>query len=283
MKKFALISLSVIVALFAVVITYHYWNQEKLIFRSQCLDREHKFSFAVDFEEIFLPVASGGEVHGLHFRAPNSKGIVLFFHGRGKNIDFWSKRSNFFLSHHLDVMLIDYRGFGKSSPGFKEEWFLEDAIIAYDYVKQHYSENQIIVYGHSLGTAMATWAAAHNNPNKLILEAPFYSMLAAVIHTKPFIPEWVLRMILKYPLRTHTWIEKVRSPIYIFHGKADTIVPFAQGQLLFHHAKKTNAQVEFIPLDAWGHTNFDQHDQYQRKIKEIFETTDLLQNEDLAS
>ena len=257
-----------IVTLFGGMIAYHYINQDDMIFRPLPLQKEHEFTFKSNYEEVYLPV-SNGNIHGIYFKAENPKGVVLFLHGRGKNISFWANRADFFLEKHLDVFMIDYRGFGKSSPGFKESWLLEDALAGYDYLLSKFPEQKIHVFGNSLGTAMATWVAAHRNPNQLILESPYYSLLAAAAYTKPYLPYWAIRGILKYPLQTHKWITKVTAPIYIFHGKDDTIVPFVQSELLYQKVKKYNEKVEFIPLENWGHSHVEKHADYQARIKEI--------------
>ncbi len=268
MRKLFLGILIGVVLLFSGAIGYNYYKQDEFIFKSISLDREHQFSFASPFEEVFIPV-NGGEVHGIYFKREAPKGVVLFLHGRGKNLSTWGKRSDFFLERGYNVLLIDYRGFGKSSPGFKESWLLEDSLAAYDYLAKEVSEEKITVYGNSLGTAMAAWVAAHRNPNKLILEAPYYSLVAAAAYTKPFLPFWVVRAILKYPLQTHKWIGKVKAPIYIFHGKHDKVVPFIQSKLLYEKASRDNPRVEFIPLENWGHAQIEKHDQYQARIAEI--------------
>ena len=268
MKKTILSTFFVMVILFGAAIGYNYMKQEEMIFRSIPLDRDHTFSFEADFDEVFLPVGDG-EIHGVHFKTEGPRGAVLFLHGRSKNLDYWGKRARFFLERNLDVFIIDYRGFGKSSAGFKEHWFLEDSLAAFDYLKKSHAEENIIVYGCSLGTSMAAWVAANRSPKKLILESPFYSMLAAAAYAKPYLPLWAVKAVLKYPLQTHKWIGDVRAPIYIFHGKNDKIVPFAHSELLYEKVKKSNNEVVFIPLEDWGHSHLENHDYYQVRIEEI--------------
>lgn len=256
------------VTIFASAIGYNYMMQDELIFKAVPLSRDHQFDFEHNFEEVYIPV-SQGEVHGLHFKADDSRGAVCFLHGQGQNLAYWGTRAAFFLKENLDVFIIDYRGFGKSSKGYKEKWLLEDSLAAYDYLNTHFDENQIIVCGNSLGTAMATWVAANRNPNKLILEAPYYSLLAAAAHRRPYLPIWAIRLILKYPLHTNQWIKRVSSPVYIFHGRLDDVIPFVQGQLLYEEGSKHNDQVTFIPLDDFIHTNMQKDKQYQQHIAEI--------------
>lgn len=268
MRKFILGTFLLITTICAAAIGYNYMMQDELIFKAIPLARDFKFDFDVEFEEVFLPVKKG-EVHGIHFKSEDPKGAVCFLHGQGKNLSYWGNRANFFLKENLDVFIIDYRGFGKSSPGYKESWLLEDSLAAYDYLSTHFDENKIIVCGNSLGTAMATWVAANRKPNKLILEAPYYSLLAAAAHRRPYIPIWVLKMILKYPLHTNRWIKNVSSPVYIFHGRLDNVIPFVQGQLLYEEVQRHNSRANFYPLDDFVHTNMQTDVQYQDHIAEI--------------
>ncbi len=268
MRKIILGSFVGIVTLFGLAIGYNYYKQDELIFKSVPLEKDYQFSFSAPFEEVYLPVSSG-EIHGIYFKKEEPKGVVLFLHGRSKNLSFWGKRSEFFLERGYSVFVIDYRGFGKSSPGFSESWLLEDSLIAYDYLAKSYNQETIIVYGNSLGTAMATWVAAHRSPGKLILEAPYYSLVDAAAYTRPYLPLWAIKAILKYPLQTHKWIGKVKAPIYIFHGKNDRVVPYLQSQLLYEKACRHNNRVEFIPLEDWGHAHIEKHTSYQAKIGQI--------------
>ncbi len=257
-----------VVTIMASALGYNYMKQDELIFKAIPLDRDFVFDFDVEFEEVFLPVKDG-EVHGVYFKSENRKGVVCFLHGQGKNLSYWGKRAHFFLNQNLDVFIIDYRGFGKSSSGYKESWLLEDALAAYDYLAGLFDEDQITVCGNSLGTAMATWVASQRNPNKLILEAPYYSLLAAASHAKPYLPIWGIKAILKYPLHTNQWIKNVKSPVYIFHGRKDNIIPFLHGQLLFEEVTRHNDKAEFIPLDDFMHTNMQNDEQYREYINKI--------------
>lgn len=268
MKKF-LSGFFTATLLFMVLIVYHYYEeQDSLIFKNAPLHKKHTFNFKHKYEEVFLPTSEEGEIHGLHFTRPESKGVIYFLHGNSRNLDFHGHREEMFVEGGYDFFSIDYRGFGKSSKGFKESWLLEDAMVGYEYLKEQYPEDKIIVVGHSLGSAMATYVCANTHPKALILEAPFYSMIEAAHFTKPFLPTWVITIICKYPLRTNQWIANVKSPIHIFHGTVDKVVPYEQGKMLFEECPK-NGDVSFYTLDNWGHDDLHEHDNYQSQIWDI--------------
>jgi len=268
MKKYIKFFLIIIPLILLSLVSYNYIKQDHYIFRSLPLSRDFAYQWDVPFDEIFIPVGHDGEINALHFHSPSPKGAILFLHGQGKNLHHWGDRAHFFLERNYDVMIIDYRGFGKSSKGFKENWLLEDAEAAYHHLLESFSEDQIVVYGQSLGTAMGTWVASQHQPKMLILEAPYYSMIAAAAYTKPFLPKWIIKLILKYPLKTNEWIKNVKSPIYIFHGTKDLTIPFVQARALYNEIKHEK-DVEMIILPGWGHGNIPDHVDYLAKIAEI--------------
>jgi len=265
MKRFFFITLIVITVGIGAFLHHAYRTQDQVIFRSQPLDKSFTYHWDHPFQEVFLETLEGTEINGLWFQTPNPKGVVLFFHGRGRNLNTYGNRAAPFIERGYDVFIIDYRGFGKSSRGFKEEWFLEDGDTAYHFLMKYYAEKDIIVYGHSMGTSIATWVAANHNPRLLILEAPFYSMLAAAHYTKPILPRWVVSLILKYHLRTDQWIRNVKAPVYIFHGSLDKVVPFEHSTMLL--GIKPNA--EFIALPDASHNDIHLDPIYHDKIQQL--------------
>ncbi len=268
MKKLFLI-FSFLALSFTGSFVYHiYTTQDAVIFKSIPLEKGYVYEWDHPFQELYLETLEHTEINALWFQTKNPKGVVLFFHGRGKNLAVYGKRATPFIEKGYDVFIIDYRGFGKSSNGFKENWILEDGDTAYHFLLQHYKENEIIVYGHSLGTSIATWVASHHNPRMLILEAPFYNMISVASHTKPLIPEWLIQWVLRYHLHTDQWINKVQAPIYIFHGIPDTVIPYEHSQKLFakikHHSKN-----ELLILPEAGHNNIHHDPLYQEKLEEL--------------
>ncbi len=267
-KKIFLTLVMVAIVLAGGLIFHYHKNQEEIIFRTVPLDETHVFELEHPYQEIFLQTPDETRINGLWFHQTGAKGVVLFFHGRGKNLDFWAHRAYPFIQKGYDVFIIDYRGFGKSSKGVTESSLLEDGDVAYDFLLAHYPEDKIVVYGHSMGTSIATWVASTHNPQMLILEAPYTNMIEAAAFTKPFVPEWLIKWILKYHLRNDLWITRVKCPIYIFHGKLDTTVPYNHSQKLYSSIKD-NRQNEMITLPNAGHGNISHDPIYSKKLNEI--------------
>lgn len=270
-KKISISCLSLLAIVFAALLFQNYRSQEKQMFQSVPLPKDHVYHWDSPFDELYIPVGEKSLINALHFHCASPKGVVLFLHGRGKNLDHYGKYAKFFLEYGYEVFIVDYRGFGKSSPGFKEEWFLEDSLAAYNYLRKHYPEDKIIVYGQSLGTAMATYVASKSAPHLLILEAPFYNMLDAAASTKPYIPRIFIALILKYSFKTNVWMQNVTSPVCIFHGTKDDIIPFSHSERLYHDLKRDDKEVDLVVLPEWGHTQIASHQLYKSKLSALLQ------------
>jgi len=253
------------------VLGYYYCMQEELIFRCKRLDPNHQFTFNTQFEEVNLTVGNGDIVNGVHFFHENPKGVVLYLHGQGRDMLHWGERAERLVSYGYDVFVIDYRGWGKSTNVVSEETLMEDSMAAYSYLKDRYNENEIIIHGVSLGTAMATNVCARNNPKLCILIAPYYNMIEAAHFNKPFLPRWVLKFILKSHLRTDSWVERVRCPIHIFHGTKDRMIPFSQSQMLVKKLEESKVKHEFYTLDGWGHNYVYQNEIYLKEVAALLD------------
>ena len=118
-----------------------------------------------------------------------------------------------FLPVNYDVVLVDYRGFGKSTGKRNETKMLNDMQFVYDELKKSYPEDHLIVYGRSMGSGFATKIAADNHPRFLILDAPYYSFSKVIERFLPFLP---VNLVLRYKLRTDKWIKNVKCPYIHF-------------------------------------------------------------------
>ena len=166
----------VFTALFILITSFIYFFQHKLIFFPEVLLPNHSFSFDHTFEELNYKTTEGVQINALHFKAPEPRGIVYFHHGNAGSLRSWGLIADVFLDLGYDILIYDYRGFGKSQGRISEEHMYHDAQFIYDELKKQYSENDIVVYGRSIGTGVATKIAADNNPGRLVLESPYYNL-----------------------------------------------------------------------------------------------------------
>ena len=269
MKKF-LKALSVVVVLTVFsTFGYYYHMQEKLIFKCKRLDQDYEYSFEKPFEEINLAVGDGESINCLHFFHENPKGVILYLHGQGKNLSYWGKKAQKLVSSGYDVFVIDYRGFGKSTDNLTEDNLMVDSTVAYQYLKSRYNEKEIVVHGVSLGTAMASYLNSKHEPKMCILVSPYYNMIETAHYNKPVLPRFVLKIILKYHLRIDTWIKRSKSPLHIFHGTKDRLIPYMQSKMIMNLVKDEDFSADLYTVDGHGHSNVDDTDVYKEKVKQL--------------
>ena len=249
------------------ILSYVYIDQERYILKQQTLPLNHQFNFDSPFKELNFLHPNGTTTNALYFKAKEPKGVVLYLHGRGGNLaTYWGYLYGDFTERGYDLLMIDYRGFGKSQGVPSETVFFEDAEIAYTYLLSLYPEEQITVYGISLGTGIATHLASEHQPRLLILEAPYYSMLDLIPRSAIWLPAFVAPFILRYPLRTDQWIEKVTSPIHLFHGKEDALIPYHSSLRLLPHIKSPHA---LTTIEQGTHNFLSRHPEFQQKLSEL--------------
>lgn len=251
------------VIFYILVVIGLYFFQENIIFRPERLAKNFSYSFSTKFEEIHLKTNDNSIINGLHFKVENSKGILLYFHGNKGNLERWGKIVAPFTNYNYDVFVIDYRGYGKNSDKRTEQKMYEDAQLAYNYVKQFYKEDNISIYGRSLGCTFAVKVAKENNPKQLILEAPFYNLEHLAKHKFPLIPfQWLL----KFKFETNSFINDVTCPITIFHGDKDKMVPIKSSYKL---VESTSKSINFIVLKDGTHHNVYKYKSYKDTMHKL--------------
>lgn len=255
---------TVVLSIGLILLGVIYGLQDKLIFFPEKIPREYKFAFTTPFQEVFLPAPDAAEIHALHFRAKTAKGVILYFHGNAGSLRSWGYLAEDFLHYNYDVFMVDYRGFGKSTGLRTEAALHQDAQLAYNYLLKQYPEDHIIVFGRSIGTGLAVPLAAQNQPQSLILETPFYNFEDVAKTHYPFLPVTIL---LKYAFPSDEWIKKITCPVYILHGTADNVVPYASGQKLAKANGGNN--IKFITIPNGTHNDLSNFSQYQQELREI--------------
>jgi len=241
-----------------------YFLQEKLIFFPSTLPQDYTYNFSYPFEELFLTAKDGATINAIHFKTEQPKGVILYFHGNAGDLSRWGIITEFFVEKNYDVFVMDYRTYGKSRGKLSEQALYNDAQMCYDYLMKYYQESEITIYGRSLGTGMASYLSSRNQPNRLILESPFYSLADVAKDRFPIFP---VKKILKYNFPSYKYIQDVKCPIIIFHGSDDSIIPYASAEKLFNsiiQKKKT-----FFTIENGGHNNLIEFDSYRNKIQEI--------------
>ncbi|HXB43632.1 MAG TPA: alpha/beta hydrolase [Puia sp.] len=240
-----------------------YFLQEKFIFKPEKLSQDFKFRYDAPFKELFFDVAPGVRINGLHFYRTAPSGLIFYLHGNSRSIKGWAKYAKDFYRYDYDVVLLDYRGFGKSTGKRSEKEIITDMQFVYDRLASQYSEQHLIVYGRSIGSGFATKLASDNNPRYLILDAPYYNFLKVVERFLPFLP---IRYVLRYTLRTDKWIPNVKCHTYIIHGTKDWLIPIRNSENL---QKLNPNKITLIRIIGGGHNNLPTFPEYHNFIRDI--------------
>ena len=241
-----------------------FFLQEKMIFLPQRLDKNHRFNFDQEFEELNLSSYDGTVLNSLLFKTTNPKGLIFYLHGNGGCLSSWGEVASTYTGLNYDVFLLDYRGYGKSDGAISSEKQLSlDVQVVYDELKKKYAEDQIIVLGYSLGTGLAVKLAAANNPNLLILQAPFFSLKNIILRRCYWtIPPFIL----KYKFETNRYIDTCKMPIVLFHGVDDEVIPYKSSLMLQAQLKPNDL---LITLHGQGHRKMTENLQYQAELGKI--------------
>ncbi len=236
--------------------------QEKLIFLPTTLPQEYQYSFPQEFDELFLETEDGARLNALHFKTENPKGILLYYHGNAGDLSRWGIVTSYFMEYGYDVLVMDYRTYGKSTGKLSEEALYQDADLFYKKAKEWFPEDRIVVYGRSLGTTFATYVASQNHPSKLILESPFYGLKELAQERYWFLPVGAL---LRYKFPTWQYGEEVDCPIVIIHGTEDLVVPYESGERLYKTLPK--AQTTLVTISGGSHNNLIDFTVYHDAIR----------------
>jgi len=272
MDLFDILLLALIII--AVISIFFYFFQERFIFHPEKLSKDFIFQYEnKKIEEYNIQFHHNILINGLHFKTDKPKGVVFYLKGNSRSIKGWGKFAVDFTLHDWDVIMMDYRGFGKSKGKRSQQAMKDDVQAIYNKIKENVDEKYIIVYGRSLGTGLATKIDSVNNPRMLILACPYYSMSNNAKRFLPFIP---LGLVMRYSMPTYKWMKYVKCPIKIIHGTNDKIIPMRSSIRL---SKINPNRTRLYPIIDGGHKNLHNFESYHRALKEIL-SSKLLQEID---
>ncbi len=254
-----------IIAGIAVLSIIAYLIQEKLIFKPEKLKQDFIYKYDAPFRELFFDVEPGVRINGLHFHVEKPLGLILYFHGNSRSIKGWAKYAKDFFRYNYDVVLVDYRGFGKSTGKRSEKDMYKDMQFVYNTLAATYPQNHLIIYGRSLGSGFAAKLAADNSPRYLILDAPYFSFKKTIERFLPILP---VKYILRYHLRTDKWISKVNCHTYILHGTKDWLIPISNSEKL---QQINPRKITLIRIQKGGHNNLPLFPEYHNFIRDILQ------------
>lgn len=191
----------------------------------------------VPYTEYNMPGIDSGNIHAVLFQKPGSKGVIFYFPGVRSDIEHAWHFIGHFMDFGYDLMIVEYRGCGKSTGPSSEAAFYSDAWLLYNELRKKYREDQIILCGHSFGAAIAANITARSNPAGLLLFAPLYSINERYRMQRP----WHYR---KYQFETFRYVEQTKCPIYIFCGTEDPLLK--QARKLLNHTKPRDSLITIL-------------------------------------
>ena len=205
-------------------------------------------------------------LNGLLFKSKSSaKGLIFYLHGNADNLQRWGEFAADFTKLGYDVFMYDYRGYGKSTGSSSRKNIHADAITMLDWVKKKVPFSNLVIYGRSLGSAVASNLAVVAHPSLLILETPFANFEDVIY--------WPLRPgLLLFPdkieFSNQDVLAKVNCPKIIFHGTDDWIVPLSSAQKLKPYLQDEN---QFYVIEGAGHRNLSEFDSYHTQLAEVLQ------------
>ena len=238
-----------------------YLLQKQLIYQSVSLSKDYQYRFENEFREINIPATGGETINGLVFEpeSGNSKGLILYFHGNAKNLKRWGKYSEDFTALGYTVLMIDYSGYGKSTGKSSEEALYQNAEDTWNWAKKNLPSESMVIYGRSLGSAVASNLATRHKADLLILETPFYQLLQD--HLKVFFPYG-----LKCEFPNYKNIPLIDYPIVIIQGTDDWTVTFKSAEKLSLLLKPND---RFETIEGGGHNNLRGFEEYHTVLESV--------------
>lgn len=208
--------------------------------------------WGLGYKDVTLRTSDGVALHGWYIPHPDARQVLLFFHGNAGNISHRRESVAIFHRLGLNVLIIDYRGYGRSEGRPSEAGLYRDAEAAWRYltVTRGFESRDVLLFGRSLGGAVAARVAADQQPGALILESTFSSARDFAQHVFPLLSRIT---ILRYDFDTVANIRKARCPVLVLHSPQDEIMPYVLGRKVYETA---HTPKEFWEMQGDHNTGF---------------------------
>ena len=223
----------ILLLVYFLIVIFLFLYQRKLLYHPGENNYSDDSSLNHSIEKVYIP--SEQKLVGWHFKKNPKFKTLLFFHGNAGKIENRIYKLNEFSQLNINYLIFAYRGFSGNEGEPTEKGLYKDArAVKYWLNLNNIRDNEIILYGESLGTAVAVDLAKEFHFSGIILESPFTSMQKLAKIHYPYLP---IKLLLKDKFKTDEKINNINSPILIMHGKKDKIVPFFMGKEIFELAK----------------------------------------------
>lgn len=225
-------------AVYALLIAFVYFFQAGLIYYPNVPGRELTATpqtIGLAFEDVRITTADGVELHGWFVPGARPDRAAIVCHGNAGNISHRLEQLALLHELGLAVLLFDYRGYGRSGGSPSEQGTYRDAHAAWNYLtgQRGFAPRNIVIFGESLGGAIAAELAQDTDPAALVLVSAFTSAPDLARKFYWYLPVGLLARF-RYP--TAEYVARVRAPILVIHSRDDEIAPFSHGEQLFRGA-----------------------------------------------
>ncbi|MBU0714492.1 MAG: alpha/beta hydrolase [Verrucomicrobia bacterium] len=238
--RIALSVLKIVAAVYVGLCILLFFRQSHMVYFPLVPVMQKPSDVGLAYESVALMTADDTRLAGWYVPCEGARGTVLMCHGNGGNIGDRLHPISLFHGLGLNVLVFDYRGYGESTGKPSEEGTYQDARAAWQYLteKRNTPPDKIVVFGRSLGGAVAAGLVERITPAALILEATFTSIPDMGARLYPWLP---IRLLSRYRYNTLARLEQIHCPVLIAHSRDDEMIPFEQGQRLFAaaHEPKT--------------------------------------------
>jgi len=220
-----------------------YLQQSSMMFFPNATLDQTPAAWGLTYEDVFLDTDDGVRLHGWYIPRHGSKRTLLFFHGNAGNISHRGDSVEIFHRLGLNVFIFDYRGYGKSQGKPDEKGLYQDASAAWRYLnnEREFAHDDIILFGRSLGGAVAAKLAAEVQPGGLILESTFSSARDVATAVYPILSRMIF---LRFDFNTTSHVRRVACPVLVLHSPNDEIIPFRLGEKVFQAANEPKSFVK---------------------------------------
>jgi fermentation-respiration switch protein FrsA (DUF1100 family) len=221
--------------LYLLLMVYVFFTQSSMLYFPGLPSRKITTTpdhYALPYEDVELQTEDGLRLHGWFIPVANPRATVLFFHGNAGNISHRMESLEIFHKLGLEILIFDYRGYGQSEGRPSERGTYLDAQAAWRFLteQRQIPPRKILLFGRSLGAALASNLARDQQPMGLILESAFTSVpdLAATLY--PFLP---VRLLSRFQYDNRRNLQTISSPVLVAHSRDDEIIPYEHGRQLF--------------------------------------------------
>ena len=226
----------IIIFIYFSVIAFLYFYQRNLLYHPN----ENNYSgdkISVDIEKVKLLTSDNIELLGwYHEKNLKTYKTLVYFHGNAGSLENRIHKLNHFQDMNINFLIVAWRGFSGNNGKPSEEGLYLDGISAINWlIERGVPEKNLVLYGESLGTGVATHLAQNKNYAGIILETPFTSMIDAAKKFYPYIP---INFLLKDKFENYKKIKNINTPILVMHGEIDQIVPFSMGKKIYEMANE---------------------------------------------